>query len=216
MFKIIPAAVALLAMPVVGNAAQIVLSPASVVGSSGFYTACCNFNPGSILDQQTGSVTESFGAGYWLNPDNGPAAAFITIDLGAVYSLSSISLFNTSNGAYGDRGTGSFQILGGNSVTGGMINAPSVAASGVLAADAPSTTRTAQVFAAAGSFRYISFNPTGVASFNNPCCGANVYGLNELRVEGATVPEPAAWALMIAGFGMVGVAARRRSSVVTA
>ena len=215
MFKIITAAVALLAMPAAGNAAQIVLSPASVVGSSGFYTACCNFNPGSILDQQTGAVTESFGAGYWLNPDNGPADAYITIDLGAVYSLSSISLFNTSNGDYGDRGTGSFQILGGNSVTGGMINAPSVAVSGVLAADEPSTTRTAQVFAAAGSFRYISFNPTGVASFNDPW-GANVYGLNELRVEGATVPEPAAWTLMIAGFGMVGVAARRRSSVVTA
>lgn len=30
------------------------------------------------------------------------------------------------------------------------------------------------------------------------------------------VPEPASWALMIAGFGLVGVAARRRSSVVTA
>ena len=32
----------------------------------------------------------------------------------------------------------------------------------------------------------------------------------------AVVPEPAAWALMIAGFGMVGVAARRRRTVVAA
>lgn len=30
-------------------------------------------------------------------------------------------------------------------------------------------------------------------------------------IEAGTVPEPASWALMIAGFGMVGVAARRRA-----
>lgn len=32
----------------------------------------------------------------------------------------------------------------------------------------------------------------------------------------AAVPEPASWALMVAGFGMVGFAARRRSAAVTA
>ena len=31
--------------------------------------------------------------------------------------------------------------------------------------------------------------------------------------DAATVPEPASWALMIAGFGMVGGAIRRRASV---
>ena len=30
---------------------------------------------------------------------------------------------------------------------------------------------------------------------------------------GSNVPEPAAWALMIAGFGMVGGAARRRRAI---
>jgi len=34
-------------------------------------------------------------------------------------------------------------------------------------------------------------------------------------VDGA-VPEPASWMLMIAGFGLVGVAARRRPAAVTA
>ena len=36
------------------------------------------------------------------------------------------------------------------------------------------------------------------------------------NVSATAVPEPAAWALMLAGFGMVGFAARRRSNVVTA
>ncbi len=34
--------------------------------------------------------------------------------------------------------------------------------------------------------------------------------------SGNTVPEPSAWALMLAGFGLVGVVARRRSNVVAA
>jgi hypothetical protein len=35
-------------------------------------------------------------------------------------------------------------------------------------------------------------------------------------VRGGAVPEPAAWAMMIMGFGMVGVSMRRRTTTVTA
>ncbi|MBV8971435.1 MAG: PEPxxWA-CTERM sorting domain-containing protein, partial [Sphingomonadaceae bacterium] len=34
-----------------------------------------------------------------------------------------------------------------------------------------------------------------------------------LDLTGATVPEPASWVLMIAGFGLIGVAARRRAAL---
>jgi hypothetical protein len=202
------------------SASQVVLAPTSVIGGSGYYTACCSFQPGNIFDQQLGAVTETFGAGYWLNPDSGPVDAFITIDLGAVTHLGDIDLFNTHNGPYQDRGTGDFTITGSNSVTdlgGGNfgLSGGVVVASGTLNPEFnTATTITAQSFAASGAFRYLSFNPTSVSVGGGPCCGANVYGLDELRVfSGGAVPEPAAWALMITGFGLTGAALRRRRSL---
>ncbi|MBC7522408.1 MAG: PEPxxWA-CTERM sorting domain-containing protein, partial [Sandarakinorhabdus sp.] len=41
-------------------------------------------------------------------------------------------------------------------------------------------------------------------------------GLSNISFEGARVPEPATWGLLIVGFGMVGVAARRRKAAVAA
>jgi hypothetical protein len=202
------------------SASQVLLTPGSVIGGSGYYTACCTFQPGNIFDQQLGDVTETFGGGYWLNPDNGPAAAFISFDLGAVTNLGDIDLFNTHNGPYQDRGTGDFTITGSNSVTdlgGGnfALSGGVVVASGTLNPEFnTATTITAQSFAASGAFRYLSFNPTSVSVGGGPCCGANVYGLDELRVfSGGAVPEPAAWALMITGFGLTGAALRRRRSL---
>lgn len=207
---LIGAAAALL-LGTAAQAAQITLAPSSVIGGSGYYTACCDFQPGYIFDQQTGAVTESFGSGYWLNPDNGPANAFITFDLGDRFNLSSVTLYNTHNGPYQDRGTGNFSIFGSNSVTVGVLNAATLVASGTLNPEFnTAVTITPQSFAAAGSFRYLSFNPSSVSVGGNPCCGANNYGLNELKVFGTAVPEPTAWALMIGGFGLAGTMLRRR------
>jgi hypothetical protein len=215
MFRSFIAAAALAVAPVAVSAAQLTLAPASVIGSSGYYTACCSFQPGNIFDQQTGTVTENFGVGYWLNPDNGPVNAYITVDLGAVYNLSSVTLFNTNNGPYGDRGTGNFQIFGSNTVAGGALVGGTSLLSATLNAGANGNPA-AQSFTLGGSYRYISFNPTSVSVSGTPCCGANVYGLDELQVFGAAVPEPAALSLMILGFGLVGFAARRRVATVAA
>jgi hypothetical protein len=209
MLKSIFTAAALLALPVAASAAQLVLAPTNVIGSSGYYTLCCSFEPGNILDQQTGTVTESFGGGYWLNPDDGPANAYITIDLGRVSTLAGLTLYNTHNGIYGDRGTGNFSIYGSNSVAGGQLVGASLIVSGTLAAASTEGPLAGQSFAASGSYRYISFNPTSVATSNAPCCGTNTYGLNELRVNTA-VPEPQAWALLVVGFGLVGATMRRK------
>lgn len=205
------------------QAAQITLAPSNVIGSSGYYVQCCNFNPGSILDNQTGPITENFGSGYWLNPDNGPANAFITVDLGAVYQLGSVELYNTHNGPFQDRGTGAFSIYGSNSVINlgggnyGLSNANLLLSATLIAGDNSQIILPAQTFNLNGAYRYISFNPTSVAVGGNPCCGANNYGLNELRVfTGSGTPEPAAWALMITGFGAAGAMLRRRRTATAA
>jgi hypothetical protein len=202
------------------NASQLIPDPSNVIGSSGSYGqgAGYDFTAGSIFSQQTGPVTDVFSAGtYWLNPDNGPANAFITIDLGAAYSLSSFDLFNTHNTQYGDRGTGAFTIIGGNTITGTagdyvLSGSTTLLASGTLTAAPVSDPISGQIFASlsSGDFRYLEFLPTSVASANNPCCGANVYGLNELRIS--AVPEPATWALMILGFAGIGFTAYRRKN----
>lgn len=58
------------------------------------------------------------------------------------------------------------------------------------------------------------FNPNG-----NPYGDYSVAGLPQagtLGISDGAVPEPAVWALMIVGFGAVGIASRRRRETVTA
>ena len=60
------------------------------------------------------------------------------------------------------------------------------------------------------SGNFVASNTSTILTFNNRVGGANegVF-LDAVSVQGA-VPEPATWALMILGFGAVGVAMRRR------
>ena len=55
----------------------------------------------------------------------------------------------------------------------------------------------------------LTFNYTG----GNQGLGDEAFGVNRVS---ATVPEPASWAMMIVGLGMIGVATRRRRTVVAA
>lgn len=204
------------------QAGQVALAPSNVIGSSGYYTACCSFQPGYILDQQTGPIIEGFGSGYWLNPDNGPANAFITVDLGQVTNLSSVVLFNVHNGDYNDRGTGNFTIKASNAVTDlgggnfGLVGGATIVTGTLAPESSASASLTPQSFAALGAYRYLSFNPTSVSVSGSPCCGANVYGLDELRVFSSPTPEPAAWALMLLGFGGLGASLRARRQAAVA
>lgn len=62
----------------------------------------------------------------------------------------------------------------------------------------------------------LDFTATGATTlaFSNGTVGDNMLGLDTVSVS--AVPEPATWGLMIVGFGMVGLAARRRKIIVAA
>ncbi len=61
---------------------------------------------------------------------------------------------------------------------------------------------------------FIGFGFTGPASGPLTVSFSNDLELDTISFSsGATVPEPASWALMLAGFGLVGFAARRRQAV---
>lgn len=197
------------------GAVQLVLSPSNVIGNSGAYGA--NFLADNILDQQSGTVTD-ISTNYWLNPDNtGSAQVFITVDLGAAYTLDYVQLFNTHNGPWNDRGTGNFTLLGANAVTnlgGGnfRISGPTTTlVTGTLTAlsggDPPGVTFDV---VDPGAYRYLSFQPTSVASAITPP-SPTAYGLNEMRVFITAVPEPATWVMWAAGLAAIGAWASRRT-----
>jgi hypothetical protein len=205
------------------DASQISLSPANVIGFFGQYSAA--FPASAILDHQTGTISELTQNGsYWLNSDNGPANAYIVIDLGATFHLGSFDLFNTHNAIFNDRGTGAFSIEASNSIVPGPGSGSDLSGTTVtlvsgtlLAASASTDPLAQQTFLASdpGSYRYIRFSPHTVATSSVPCCGANTYGLNELRAFDAplsAVPEPATMTLLGGGLAVLGLLRKKRAA----
>lgn len=200
-------------------ASQIPLSPGNVIGFLGNYSGL--FPASSILDHQSGTITEPTQDGsYWLNSDNGPANAYVVIDLGTGFHLGSFDLFNTHNANFGDRGTGAFSIEASNSIGPGVGSGSNLSGtivtlvSGTLVAAPVSLPLVAQTFLSSdpGSYRYIRFSPHTVAVSGTSCCGSNNYGLNELRAFDAPasgVPEPASMALLGGGILVLGLLRKR-------
>jgi hypothetical protein len=76
----------------------------------------------------------------------------------------------------------------------------------------------AQSFALGNGQNFFGFNATGgdaITSISFDTNGDGVADLRQVRLGGvgvAAVPEPASWAMMLGGFGLLGAAARRRRS----
>jgi hypothetical protein len=64
------------------------------------------------------------------------------------------------------------------------------------------------------SVTFTTLTPTTIAFTNGTPFGDNMLGLDDVSVTG--VPETATWAMLIIGFGLIGVSARRRKAAVAA
>ncbi len=81
---------------------------------------------------------------------------------------------------------------------------------------APYITNGGVLFNSVGGFEYNLFSdsPTSYELYQAKSGGYTQNSVGSLSI--AAVPEPASWALMLAGFGLVGFASRRSRTVVTA
>ncbi len=219
------AATAVLASANVAHAAQIVMSGGNIVGATESLGSA--WDAANIFNRQTGAIAPeaAFDGSFWLHRDTNPLA-YITIDLGDVYSNLTFELFNTHNAHHFDRGVGSFEILAGSELVADGANGFTLGGgivrlvNGKMLAE-HDTEIDAQTFAArSGGYRYIQFRPRSVAATRPYPFGDYAYGLNEMRIYGdlgvvSGVPEASTWALMIVGFGATGAmlrSTRRRSA----
>ena len=198
----------------------ITLTASSVIGGSGAWGNNNWDDPASgyvatfVVDQQTGAISEPTPTGFWLGRE-GVMNEYFVLDLGAVYTLSQIDLFNTHNQLANDRSTNAFTIHASNSVT--FVNASVdfdlVSGSQILASSlAFQSTGNDPIEAASytsgnglstgTAYRYLKF--TAVTNH-----GGLGVGLNEIRVFGTAIPEPSTYAAL-AGIGALVLALRRR------
>ncbi len=182
------------------------VTPVSATGSSN-YPSYADFN---AIDTGAGAATSD-----WASFQQG-AGSYLNLDLGAAYNLTTAFVTDrvTSGG-------------GNNSFFGGLYDfttqytlqaytdatfTTTMGSAFTFTKSAPGSTATPGDFldtenVAGLSGRYIRYTVAAAAGVNP--------GLSDIHFS-ATVPEPATWGLMLAGFGMVGFAARRRRSTVAA
>ncbi|UAK23702.1 PEPxxWA-CTERM sorting domain-containing protein [Sphingomonas nostoxanthinifaciens] len=143
------------------------------------------FSGGTLLNGEFSSVDQT--AVYATAPFNSPSTSGsysnpITIDLGRAFTQVSLDLVNESAGTYSvTTNTGLSQTL---TLDGNVDQIFSLAGEGIT------------------SLSVLAVETTGVGP-------AYDFAIDNVTAAGA-VPEPAAWALMLGGFGLVGTAMRRR------
>ncbi len=141
----------------------------------------------------TGLVDLAGGSGFTVNPDGTPAAPITSP--GYAYCNPSGCDYDAVGGSYGVGGPG--RNLG--AVLGSLTATPTGPASYFIIGNGVDVTLTTagSLFAQVNDTYY----PNNVGSF---------------AVDVTAVPDPATWTLLVAGFGGVGLAARRRRATATA
>lgn len=148
-------------------------------------------------------------AAMWMT-NLGVNQASLTFDLGGLYALDGARIWNYNFGNPAEfqstilRGVKDFRLSG--SLDG---NAFSELSTGRLALGTGQPLA-GEDFALAGTARFIRFDV--LTNYGEGTYAERDWssGLSEVRFMGAAVPEPASWAMMLGGFGLLGTALRRR------
>ncbi len=157
----------------------------------------------------TGATHDAGFANMWMT-NLGVNQASLTFDLGDVYALNGVSLWNYNFGNPAEfmstilRGVKDFSIFVSRDGT-----------SYARALDARLALGTGQALAAqnftlAGEARFVRIDILSNHAEGTYAERDWASGLSEVRFSGNAVPEPATWAMMVAGFGLAGAGLRRR------
>jgi hypothetical protein len=198
-------AIAFGACATVANAAPITYASGAIACTGSYwdlYYPCSKINDG-IVDDTVDPPNGYYS--YWLGRD-GTSNETITIDLGGVYTLSQLDLYNTHNGPYNDRATLDFRVW--------ISAAPQTPTDapgdvfGTLILDGtllfypdpanPNPVQTFTTFLNTPTGRYLTFRADSIPP-PHPSFGTTSAGLSELDVHGVAVPEPATTSLLLAG-----------------
>lgn len=196
----------------------VIIAPVSAtidVSGPGEGSIADTYNENGLLSHYTPGLT-NFDAYIATNPmhslsflnnewfgNSGTTTAQVTYDLGSVKAINALALWNEESS-----GIGRLDLTGSaDGITFSAIGTYSPF-------DNPLADYPAQVFTfSATSVQFVRFgmsgcpqpDPAGFAS-----CAIGEVAFRTVASGDGTVPEPAAWALMIAGFGLVGAVMRRR------
>lgn len=215
--SIVAIAAAVAALPAQAGPGTIIAPISGVVdvGGPGFGTLAHTFNQASLSTGYTSGVT-NFDAYIASNPTHttifggfeyfgaaGTSALTVTYDLGAATRINALALWNEESS-----GIGLLNLLGSldgitfTSLASGLVPTDNTLASSVYSADVFSFAST--------NARYVRFEASRCPQALPGSFAACAIG--EVAFRTAAVPEPQSWALLIAGFGLVGATLRRRRS----
>jgi hypothetical protein len=182
----------------------------------GTVSSVATFNPTVALSSPTstysaanGSTFEISGTGGFSGISgttgllNGSLAFSNTVGDIITQAVPNFFVFNDANG-----GTYNYSV---SSVrTNAFVNSPGAFSSGTLFTLGNLINTNLSYLTPTPTSLSIQFNSTGASAFSSALT------LSVPPVGASAVPEPASWAMMISGFGLIGGAMRRRKSQVTA
>lgn len=190
---------------------------ANLVGNIGFavsslFTTGLDFNP--VVDRLR--YVDSLGLNMRINPDTG---GLVAIDTSVPHEIQAVAYSNNVAGA------ASTLLYGIDAATDQLMvsatpNSGTYSPVGVLSASPQSTSLINFDISGPTGLAYMSIDQalfsvnlaTGASPFVGQIAAGPLRGLTAAGATTAAIPEPSAWALLIAGFGFVGAALRRRCS----